>query len=74
MLNLLKVALMTMEAWADSEPIKIPPPELLLEILFDIVEFSNKTLSVLRNMNPPPPPDDDLLSRITLSMIISSLR
>ena len=62
---------MTMDSRADSDPIKIPPPELPLEILLAIVEFSNKTLSVLRNVTPPPPPSEELLLRIILSIIMS---
>ena len=74
MLNLLNVALITIDARPDSEPIKIPPPELPVEILLAIVEFSNNTLSVLRNITPPPPPAEELLLSIILSIIISSLR
>ena len=39
-----------------------------------IIEFSNKTLSVLKNIIPPPPPLEVLLLTIILSIIISLLR
>jgi hypothetical protein len=36
-----------MEACPDSDPKKIPPPELSLVTLLAIVEFSKRTLSAL---------------------------
>ena len=47
MLNLLKVALTTRAAFPDSEPKKIPPPELSLVTLLEMVEFSKRILSTL---------------------------
>ena len=38
---------MTMDSRPDSEPIKIPPPELSLDTLLAMVEFSKRTLSAL---------------------------